>query len=102
MHLIEELEDIAKVILEHETVIIEKIFEKGHIKGITDKQLSHFVESRLDICLENLGFKGIFKPSYNPIKSWFYKDLESSTLHDFFSATGSDYNRSWSEGKFIW
>ena len=102
MHLIEELEDIAKVILEHESVIIDKIFEKGHIKGITENQLKHFVESRLDICLENLGFKGIFKPTYNPIKSWFYKDLESSTLHDFFSSQGSDYNRSWSEGKFKW
>ena len=97
-----ELEDIAKVILEHESVIIDKIFEKGHIKGITENQLKHFVESRLDICLENLGLKSIFKPTYNPIKSWFYKDLESSTLHDFFSSQGSDYNRSWSEGKFTW
>ena len=97
-----ELEDTARVILEHESVIIDKIFEKGHIKGITDNQLKHFVESRLDMCLDNLGFKGIFKPTYNPIAKWFYKDLESSTLHDFFSSQGSDYNRSWSEGKFKW
>ena len=100
--LIKELEKTAKVILEHESIIIDKIFEKGHIKGITENQLKHFVESRLDICLENLGTKGIFKPSYNPIAKWFYKDLESSTLHDFFSSQGSDYNRSWSEGKFKW
>ena len=97
-----ELEETTKVILEHEAVIIDKIFEKGSIKGITENQLKHFVESRLDICLENLGFAGIYKPSYNPIKSWFYKDLESSTLHDFFSSQGSDYNRAWSEGKFKW
>lgn len=97
-----ELEDTAKVILEHESIIIEKIFEKGSIKGISDKQLIHFVESRLDICLKNLGYKSIFKPSYNPIAEWFYKDLESTTLHDFFSSTGSDYNRAWKEGRFIW
>lgn len=97
-----ELESTARVILEHEAIIIDKIFEKGSIKGITENQLKHFVESRLDICLENLGFKGIFKPVYNPIKSWFYKDLESSTLHDFFSSQGSDYNRAWSETKFKW
>ena len=101
-HLLQELEDTAKVILEHETVIIQKIFEKGVIKGISDKQLIHFVESRLDVCLKNLGYKAIFKPSYNPIAEWFYKDLESSTLHDFFSSTGSDYNRNWVEGKFTW
>jgi len=97
-----ELEDTAKVILEHESIIIDKIFENGAIKGITENQLKHFVESRLDICVENLGFKGIFKPTYNPIAKWFYKDLESSTLHDFFSSTGNDYNRNWIEGKFQW
>jgi ribonucleotide reductase beta subunit family protein with ferritin-like domain len=97
-----ELEDTTKVILEHETVIIDKIFEKGHIKGITENQLKNFVESRLDTCLKNLGYKMIFKPSYNPIAEWFYRDLESSTLHDFFSSTGNDYNRAWSEGKFTW
>lgn len=102
MHLIQELEDTAKVILEHETVIIQKIFEKGNIKGISEKQLVNFVESRLDVCLKNLGFKPIFKPGYNPIADWFYKDLESTTLHDFFSSQGSDYNRSWSETKFTW
>lgn len=100
--LLKELEDTAKVILEHESIIINKIFEKGAIKGITDKQLIHFVESRLDVCLKNLGYKPVFKPNYNPIAEWFYKDIESSTLHDFFSSQGSDYNRSWSETKFTW
>ncbi|MBT6472527.1 MAG: hypothetical protein HOK52_14850 [Candidatus Marinimicrobia bacterium] len=98
----QELEDTTRIILEHEAVIIGKIFEKGSIKGISDKQLIHFVESRLDICLSNLGYKHIFNPTYNPIASWFYKDLESSTLHDFFSSQGSDYNRAWTEGKFAW
>ena len=97
-----ELERTATIILEHENVIIDKIFEKGHIKGITDKQLKHFVESRLDICLTNLGYNHIFAPTYNPIKGWFYNDIESTTLHDFFSSQGSDYSRAWSEGKFIW
>jgi ribonucleotide reductase beta subunit family protein with ferritin-like domain len=97
-----DLEETAKVIFEHESIIVDKIFEKGHIKGITDNQLKHFVESRLDVCLTNLGYKAIFKPSYNPIEKWFYKDLNSSVLHDFFSSQGSDYNRSWIEAKFIW
>jgi len=98
----QELEDTAKVILEHESVIINKIFERGTIKGITDVQLKHFVESRLDLCLSNLGYKHIFNPSYNPIASWFYNDINSSTLHDFFSSTGNDYNRNWNEKGFVW
>jgi ribonucleotide reductase beta subunit family protein with ferritin-like domain len=98
----EEIKDTAKVILEHESIIIFKIFERGPIKGITASQLVHFVESRLDICLENLRYKGIFKPTYNPIAKSFYKDVSSSTLHDFFSSVGSDYNRNWKETRFVW
>ena len=97
-----ELEETAKVILEHESIIIIKIFEKGNIKGISDKQLINFVESRLDICLKNLGYHSIFKPKWNPISTWFYKDVESPVLHDFFSSQGSDYNRNWIEGNFKW
>ena len=84
------------------SVINAKNFEKGSIKGITETQMNHFSESRLDICLEQLGYKAIFKPTYNPIAEWFYKDLESTTLHDFFSSTGSDYNRNWKEARFVW
>lgn len=97
-----ELKDTAKIILDHESNIIEKIFEKGTIKGITDNQLIRFVESRLDICLKQLGYKSIFKPTYNPIHDWFYKDLESTTLHDFFSSMGNDYSRDWKEKRFTW
>jgi ribonucleoside-diphosphate reductase beta chain len=97
-----ELKETAKIILDHESNIIDKIFDKGSIKGITDNQLKHFVESRLDICLKQLGYKSIFKPNYNPISEWFYKDLESTTLHDFFSSQGNDYSRDWIEKRFVW
>lgn len=97
-----ELEETAHIIFEHESVIIDKIFEKGAIKGISDTQLKNFVQSRLDICLKNLGYKRIFRPTYNPIAEWFYKDVDSSVLHDFFYSQGNDYNRSWNEKKFIW
>jgi len=89
-------------ILEHESRIIDMIFEKGHIKGVTDKQLKNFVESRLDLCLEQLQFQKIFKPHYNPIKDWFYKNINSAKMHDFFIRLGSEYNRNWSENGFIW
>lgn len=98
----EELEETAKVILEHESIIISKIFEKGSIKGISDTQLINFVQSRLDICLKNLGYKRLFRPSYNPIAEWIYNDIDSSTLHDFFAQVGNDYNRKWTENKFTW
>lgn len=88
---------------EHESVIVDMIFEKGHIKGVTDKQLNNFVQSRVDLCLENLGYEKIFNPDYNPIKSWFYNSISSGgKMHDFFVSIGSSYNRDWKETGFKW
>lgn len=93
---------VAQTILEHESRIIDMIFEKGPIKGITDLQLKNFVESRLDTCLEYLGFGKHFKPSYNPINRWFYRNINTSLFHDFFYKMGNSYNRDWKEKSFKW
>jgi ribonucleotide reductase beta subunit family protein with ferritin-like domain len=87
---------------EHEKVIIAKVFEKGQILGITANQMEAFIQSRLDLCLTNLGYDAIFKPTYNPIAKWFYKNISASVMHDFFSRQGNSYNRDWKEGGFKW
>jgi ribonucleotide reductase beta subunit family protein with ferritin-like domain len=96
------LEDVCKQAYEHEKVIIAKVFEKGGIKGITANQMEAFIQSRLDLCLTNLGYDAIFKPTYNPIAKWFYKNISASVMHDFFSRQGNSYNRDWKEGGFKW
>lgn len=93
---------VAQTILEHESRIIDMIFEKGKIKGITDTQMKHFVESRLDICLSNLEIGAIYNPKYNPIGEWFYSGINAYALHDFFNAGGREYHRDWSESEFVW
>lgn len=93
---------VAEKTYEHEHVITEMIFEKGNIRGITANQIDNFVQSRIDLCLENLGYDPIFKPTYNPIKQWFYKNINSTKLHDFFVGQGSDYTRAWKETGFTW
>jgi ribonucleotide reductase beta subunit family protein with ferritin-like domain len=95
-------QETVQEVYEHECRIIEMIFEKGPIKGITDLQLKNFVESRLDLCLENLGYEKYFKPTYNPIAKWFYKNIGMGQLHDFFYKQGNQYTRDWVETKFVW
>ena len=92
----------AETIYEHECRIIDMIFEKGEIKGITDVQMKNFVQSRLDICLTNLGIDKLYKPSYNPISKWFYDGINAVQFHDFFTGTGSEYNRNWDVEGFRW
>ena len=92
----------AQKIYEHECEIIKMIFEKGPIEGITEKQLVHFVESRINECLKQLGFKKIYDVKYNPIAEWFYKAINDYSFNDFFSGIGNQYHRNWDETAFVW
>src|SRR5690606_32047432 len=49
----------AEIVLEHEKQIINKLFEKGPIDGITEKQLEHFAESRINKVLSYLGYNNL-------------------------------------------
>ena len=89
------IHEAAHKIGEHEKLINAKLFEKGTIEGITQKQLDHFVESRVDLCLEQLGLSKIYHVKYNPIEAWFYDNINSLRLHDFFSTSDGSYKRTW-------
>lgn len=92
----------SDVIREHEHKICDIIFEKGRIEGITAHQLKNFVDSRIDLCLQNLGMQEQYKPSSNPIGEWFYLSSSGTVIHDFFAATGNQYHRDWNEDAFEW
>lgn len=89
----------AETVLLHEKAIISKIFEKGRIEGITDTQLEHFAQSRINLCLRNLGYENLYKVDYNPVGDWFYKGINGYSMIDFFNSQGNQYVRDWdSEG----
>lgn len=92
----------AHKLYEHESRIVDMIFDKGTIEGITKKQLKNFVQSRINLCLKNLGIAPIFEVAYNPIKDWFYKNINGVQFHDFFTGIGNSYNRNWDETNFGW
>lgn len=96
------IEKAARELYEHECRIIDMIFEEGKIEGITDVQMKHFVESRINECLKNLDMKPIFKVTWNPIQSWFYDGINAYQFHDFFAGQGREYNRNWDQTAFEW
>ena len=85
----------AQKIVEHEDRIVEMIFEKGKIKGITELQMKNFVRHRVDLCLSKIDIDPIYKVEYNPISKWFYRSINGGAHHDFFVAVGSEYNRNY-------
>lgn len=96
------IKELAQKVLDHETRIINMIFEKGPIDGITAEDLITFVKSRINICLENLGIEKLFDITVNVIADWFYKGITGFQYNDFFAGVGASYSRGWSQTAFIW
>lgn len=94
--------DMCAQVREHEFRIIDMLFEKGKMDGITDKQMKHFVESRINTCLQQLNMKRLYEVKYNPIADWFYKGINNYQFNDFFSGIGREYQRNWTEEDFTW
>lgn len=98
----DKVRECARTIYEHEKLIIKMLFSEGKIPGITEKQLVHFVEARINVCLHQLGFAKEFQVDYDPISEWFYDAINNYSFNDFFSGLGSQYNRNWDEEGFTW
>ena len=98
----ERIIEAAHKIHEHECRIVDMIFEKGQMDGITDIQMKRFIESRINLVVRKLGIPKIFDVTYNPISDWFYDGINAYQMNDFFTGTGSEYNRNWTENHFTW
>ena len=92
----------AKALVEHEHRIVDLLFSHGEIEGISEKAMKAFVNSRANICLQNLGFDAVFDTEGDTISNWFYLGISSATIHDFFAKVGNQYNRKWNEKAFAW
>jgi ribonucleotide reductase beta subunit family protein with ferritin-like domain len=98
----EGVQEAAQSIFEHEEQIINKTFELGKMDGITDLQMKNFVQSRLNLCLDQLNVPRIYKVDYNPIAAHFYKGINDVQINDFFQGVGREYSRDWSKTRFVW
>lgn len=103
-HITYTIHKMAEKIYEHESAIIDMIFEKGEIEGITAAQMRGFVRARINTCCENLGLDtmpNIFKDE-DTISAWFYKNMRGYNMNDFFTGKGREYVRKWNEREFGW
>ena len=98
----EKFKEAGNQIYKHECKIIDMLFSKGTIKGITAEQMKHFVQSRINLVLGQLGVEPLFEVSRDVIIKWFYKNVADGAFHDFFAKQGNNYNRDWVESRFTW
>ncbi len=93
------IEKVAKESYQLEKNIIENIFSKGSIEGITERQLKNFVKSRINKKLKDIGMEQFEKVTYNPISKWFYKVINAVEFSDFFNQNSTSYTNDWNFGR---
>lgn len=93
----------AQQLYEHECEIVDMLFSKGPITGITADDLKSFVKSRINQCLHELGVtRNLGKVDSNPIAEWFYDGINSYQFNDRFTGIGASYHRDWPEAGFTY
>lgn len=92
---------IAQEVFEHESRIVEMIFEKDGIRTITKNDMLIFVKNRIDTVLGYLGAPPLFEEKQGKVSGWFYDTLNSYKYSDFFSNQQIQYTRNWAKHKLV-
>lgn len=102
-HIHSEVRLLSKEMVEHEDIIIDKIFQNGEVEGITASELKLFVRNRVNVCLKHLGIDSYYKhEEESSINKWFYTGVDSYQFNDIFTGKGREYSRQWNEEEFVW
>lgn len=90
---------MARTVADHERQIIKKLFEVPGNRVVTEAELIHFMEDRIDVVLGRLELDPIYGRDKGEISKWFYQQLSSVKVPDFFANTQIQYTRNWAKHK---
>lgn len=99
---VERIIEASRTIYDHECQIVDMIFEKGDIEGITSEEMKTFIRGRINLCLSHLGIEQVFDCKNDRVSEWFYDSINAISFNDFFSGVGNQYNRNWDQTGFTW
>lgn len=86
-------------VVAHELRIIDLLFQKPGIRVVTKEELVMFMMDRVDIVCTRVGIPPIFNKPNGVISNWFYQQLSTVKVPDFFAATQLQYTRNWAKHK---
>lgn len=93
----EKILRIAATVAKHEEAIIDMLFEIDGNRVVSRDELKHFFKDRIDVVLARLGMPPMFGLEGGLISSWFYEQLSTVKVPDFFASTQLQYRRDWAK-----
>lgn len=92
---------IAQAVYEHELAIIDKLFAVPGNRVVSKEELIHFLKDRINVVLSRLGLPPMFEQDKGEISNWFYQQLSTVKISDFFATTQLQYTRNWAKHKLV-
>ena len=93
------IKGIAEKVYQHELRINDLLFAIPGNRVVTNQELQHFHEDRIDVVLGRLEMPPMFGHEKGLISTWFYQQLSSVKVPDFFATTQIQYRRDWAKHK---
>lgn len=90
---------MARDVSQHEILITRKLFEVPGNRVVTEDELLAFHEDRIDVVLKRLEMEPLFGNKNGVISTWFYQQLSTVKVPDFFANTQLQYTRNWAQYK---
>lgn len=85
----------------HDLRIIERMFEIPGNRVVQKQEVVEFLQDRINECLHRLDMRLMFDRDKGSISSWFYEQLSTVKVPDFFATTQLQYTRNWARHKLI-
>ena len=97
--LAQKISAIAQKVAQHERRINDLLFSVPGNRVVTKEELNRFMEDRVDVVLNRLLMPPMFGREKGEISKWFYQQLNTVKVPDFFAATQLQYTRNWAKHK---
>ena len=89
------LKYIIEKYMEHESNLLDWIYEEGELEFFTKKDMLNFMKYRVDESLVKMNLQKVFNISseeYSPMK-WFEEEVFANSMDDFFAKRPVDYTK---------
>jgi len=85
----------------HDARITRKMFEIPGNRVVTEQEVLDFLQDRVNEVAKRLGLRQVFQRELGSISGWFYDQLNTKKISDFFATTQLQYRKDYKKHKLV-